>query len=451
MPLPANQSSQPAPSALALTPLFLFLLLFLGSGLFFSFSGDAMGFYRLHAPVAIIPAIVLALFLGRKFTKKPMDTLLKGMGDPGMMLMMLIFLLAGAFASVTKQIGGVDAVVYLGISTLPAEFLLPGLFLISGLISLSMGTSMGTIAAVVPIAVGLAETAGLSLPLTVGSVVGGAMFGDNLSVISDTTIAATRTQGANMRDKFKENLWLAGPAAIIMLVVLFFMSQGSAAADVATADPLLAIPYLVVLVLAVSGVNVLSVLILGIVLAGGLGILVNNDYNGIRFVDDIWTGFQNLFEITLLSILIGGLAALMRAQGGLAWIVQSIVKLSGKTRSRRSGEASIASLSAIMDVFTANNTVAILVSGRVAKELAQRNSISPSRSASLLDIFSCVMQGLLPYGAQILLAASIAQLSPLVIAGHVYYCWILAVVAILALIVGWPSAAEREPSYSSIG
>ena len=362
--MPANHSSQPAPSALALTPLFLFLILFLGSGLFFSLSGDAMGFYRLHAPVAIIPAIVLALILGRNLAKKPMDTLLEGMGDSGIMQMTLIFLLAGAFANVTKQIGGVDAVVFLGISTLPAEFLLPGLFLISGLISLSMGTSMGTIAAVVPIAVGLAETAGLSLPLTVGSVVGGAMFGDNLSVISDTTIAATRTQDANMRDKFKENLWLALPAATMMLVVLFFISKGTAAVEVTAVNPLLAIPYLVVLVLAVSGVNVLTVLVIGIILAGGLGILVNADYNGIHFVEDIWVGFQNLFEITLLSILIGGLAALMRAQGGLAWIVQSIIKLSGKNKSRRSGEASIATLSALMDVFTANNTVAILVRDR---------------------------------------------------------------------------------------
>lgn len=444
----ASNSEQPIPSALALIPLVLFLFLFLGSGLFFSLSGDAMGFYRLHAPVAIIPAIVLALFLGRKLKKKPMDTLLEGMGDSSIMLMTLIFLLAGAFASVTKQIGGVDAVVYLGVSTLPSEFLLPGLFLISGLISLSMGTSMGTIAAVVPIAVGLAETAGLSLPLTVGSVVGGAMFGDNLSVISDTTIAATRTQGANMRDKFKENLWLALPAAIIMLIILFFLSQGTAAAEVTASNPLLAIPYLVVLVLAVSGVNVLSVLVLGIVLAGSLGVLINTDYNGIRFVEDIWTGFENLFEITLLSILIGGLAALMRVQGGLAWIVEVIIIASGKSRNRRSGEASIASLSALMDVFTANNTVAILVSGSVAKELAVRNQISPSRSASLLDVFSCVMQGLLPYGAQILLAASIAQLSPLVIAGNVYYCWILGAVAISALILGWPNTLRRKPRYT---
>lgn len=438
-------SNSTPPSFLALTPLFLFLSLFLGAGLFFTLQGDAMGFYRLHAPVAIIPAIALALLLGRKFKKKPMDTFLEGMGSTGIMQMSLIFLLAGAFANVTKQIGGVDAVVYLGISTLPAEFLLPGLFLISGLIALSMGTSMGTIAAVVPIAVGLAETAGLNLPLTVGSVVGGAMFGDNLSVISDTTIAATRTQGANMRDKFKENLWLALPAAGIMLFVLFVLSSGTAQAEVSSANWLLAIPYLVVLVMAVSGVNVLTVLALGIILAGGMGVSAGTDYSFIQFYEDIWTGFQNLFEITLLSILIGGLAALMRAQGGLAWIVQTIIQLSGK--SRRSGELSIASLGALMDIFTANNTVAILVGGPVAKELAERNNISASRSASLLDIFSCVMQGVIPYGAQILLAASIAQLSPLVIAGNVYYCWILAIVAIIALLVGWPKVKVRQQAH----
>lgn len=436
---------QPTPRASALLPLFIFLFLFFGAGLYFTLAGDDMGFYRLHAPVAMIPAIVLALIMGRrKIQQKGTDVLLKGMGEPNIMLMCLIFFLAGAFAKVTQEIGGIDAAVYLGISTLPAELLLPGIFIASSLISLAMGTSMGTIAAVAPIALGVAEAAELSLPLTLGTVVGGAMFGDNLSIISDTTIAATRTQGAEMRDKFRENFWIALPAAIITLVVLFALPGGQEQAEITSAPFIMASPYVVVLVLAISGVNVLTALMAGLLLAGGLGMTMLTDYHWTKFVDDIWQGFMPMVEITILSIMVGGLAALMREQGGLVWLTQTITKLSGNNAGRRTGEVGIASLGALTNLFIANNTVSILLAGPVAKNLADNYDISPRRSASLLDIFSCVAQGLLPYGAQILLAASLAGISPLAIAGNSFYSWILAIVTLIAIITNWPSMLKSK-------
>lgn len=340
---------QPSPRASALLPLFFFLFLFFGAGLYFTLAGDEMGFYRLHAPVAMIPAIVLALFMGRKIQKNGTDILLRGMGEPNIMLMCLIFFLAGAFAKVTQEIGGIDAAVHFGISTLPSELLLPGIFIASSLISLAMGTSMGTIAAVAPIALGIAEAAGLSLPLTLGTVVGGAMFGDNLSVISDTTIAATRTQGAEMRDKFKENFWIALPAALLTLLILVALPGGQEQAEIAAAPLLMASPYIVVLVLAISGVNVLTALMVGLVLAGTLGMTMLADYHWTKFVDDIWQGFMPMVEITILSIMVGGLAALMREQGGLVWLTQTITKLSGRNAGRRTGELGVASLGALMN------------------------------------------------------------------------------------------------------
>lgn len=420
-------------SARALLPLVLFLTLFFGAGVYFSLHGADMGFYQLHAPVAMLPAVALALFLGRAMSRRPLDVLLEGMGQPGLMQMCLIFLLAGAFAEVTRRIGGVDAVVYLGMQVLPPSFLLPGLFVIAGLISLAMGTSMGTIAAVAPVATGLADAAGLSLPLTLGAVVGGAMFGHNLSVISDTTIAATRSQGAAMRSKFRENIWIALPAALATIGMLLWLPGTADAVNPEPAPALLAAPYVLVLVLALCGVDVLAVLALGSASAGLLGVIMTPDYGVMSIAGDIWTGFQSMFEIMLLSLLVGGLAALMREQGGMDWLVRQIRRLGGKRSGRRTGEAGIAALSVVVDVFTANNTVAILVAGPVVHRLAAEHGIRPGRSASVMDIFSCLSQGMLPYGAQILLAASIAGLSPLAVAAHVHYSWFLAGMAVVAV------------------
>ena len=431
------------PSALALTPLLLFLVLFFGSGLYFTLQGEEMGFYQLRAPVAILPALALAAWIAHRRGVAAVETLLGGMGAPNIIMMCLIYLLAGAFAYVSQAIGAVDAVVSLGIGAVRPALLLPGLFLVSGLVALAIGTSMGTIAAVVPIAMGVADAAGLDRALVLGAVVGGAMFGDNLSVISDTTIAATRSQGAEMRDKFRENLGIALPAAVLTMCVLAFLGDPAPVTTDEPASAWLVLPYLLVLVLAVAGLNVILVLGIGLALAGAFGLLLSPDYDLVQYAGDIWTGFEGMTEILLLSLLIGGVGALMKAAGGLDWLAAVISRFARGRAGQRTGEFSIAALSATADVFTANNTVAILVSGDVARDIAQRHGISPRRAASLLDIFACVPQGVLPYGAQILLAAGLASVSPLELSGMVFYCWILALVAIGFM--AWPRRGARAP------
>ncbi len=427
------------PSALALTPLMLFLALFFGAGLYYTAQGEAMGFYQLRAPVAILPALALGVWLARRRGVPAQQTLLQGMGDGNVMLMCLIFLLAGAFATVSKTIGAVDAVVALGLGALPAGLILPGLFLVAAFVSLSIGTSMGTLAAVVPIALGVADAAGLDRVLVTSAVLGGAMFGDNLSIISDTTIAATRSQGAEMRDKFRENFRIALPAAIATIVLLATLGDAAPVEAPDAASPWLVLPYVVVLGLALAGLDVVLVLGIGLVVSGVFGFVLAQEYDVVSFAGDIYLGFESMVEITLLSILIGGLAALIKATGGLAWLAQVIAKFARGHTGRRSGELSIAALAAGSDALTANNTVAILVTGSLAKDIAQRHGISPRRAASVLDIFACVVQGVLPYGAQILLAASLAAVSPLALAGSVYYCWLLALSAIGFML--WPRRA----------
>ena len=430
------------PSALALTPLMLFLALFFGAGLYYTAQGEAMGFYQLRAPVAILPALALGVWLARRRGVPAQQTLLQGMGDGNVMLMCLIFLLAGAFATVSKAIGAVDAVVALGLGALPAGLILPGLFLVAAFVSLSIGTSMGTLAAVVPIALGVADAAGLDRVLVTSAVLGGAMFGDNLSIISDTTIAATRSQGAEMRDKFRENFRIALPAAIATIVLLATLGDAAPVEAPDAASPWLVLPYVVVLGLALAGLDVVLVLGIGLVVSGVFGFVLAQEYDAVSFAGDIYLGFESMVEITLLSILIGGLAALIKATGGLAWLAQVIAKFARGHTGRRSGELSIAALAAGSDALTANNTVAILVTGSLAKDIAQRHGISPRRAASVLDIFACVVQGVLPYGAQILLAASLAAVSPLALAGSVDDCWLLALSAIGFML--WPRRAAPQ-------
>lgn len=432
------------PGALALTPLLLFLAVFFGAGLYYTAAGEPMGFYQLRAPVAILPALALAAWIARRRGIRPGDTLLQGMGDPNIVLMCLIFLLAGAFAQVSRAIGAVDAVVSLGVEVLHPSLLLPGLFAIGCAVSLAIGTSMGTIAAVMPIAVGVADAAGLDRALVAGAVVGGAMLGDNLSVISDTTIAATRTQGAQMRDKFRENFRIALPAALVTMVLLAFAGEPAPVQSPPAAPAWLALPYLVVLALAVAGLDVLLVLGIGLALSGAFGLLALEGYGLERFAADIWTGFEGMVEILLLALLVGGLAALMKASGGLAWLAQAIARPARGHVGRRTGEFSIAALATAADVFTANNTVAILVGGSVARDIAVRHGISPRRAASVLDIFACVPQGLLPYGAQLLLASSLAAVPPIALAGRVWYCWLLALVAIG--FIAWPRRPAPVPA-----
>jgi Na+/H+ antiporter NhaC len=434
------------PTPLALLPLLLFLTLFVGSGLWYQSQGKEFAFYQLQAPVAILPAIILAIILGRGAISERIDTFMKGVGDPTIITMVLIYLLAGGFASVAKAVGGVDATVNFGLSIIPSSLILPGIFVITAFVATSMGTSMGTIAAIAPIAVGLTTATDLPLLVTVGAVVGGAMFGDNLSIISDTTIAATRTQGCAMRDKFRMNFKIALPAALIALIWLFYQGSEAHINDIGSYDAVMILPYVAVLLLAIVGVNVLVVLMTGILLAGILGLLRVEDYTVATWSADIYNGYTGMLEIMVLSLLIGGLGALMKVQGGLDWIVQSIEKISrtlgAKEGSTRAGELSISSSVFLTNLCTANNTVAILISGSVAKDIATRYNVDPKRSASLMDIFSCVVQGLIPYGAQILLASSLAGVSPLELISHVQYSWILGVTALISILIGWPKSTR---------
>ena len=385
------------PSAWALSPLLLFLTLFFGAGLYYSAQGEPMGFYQLRAPVAILPAVALGLWLARRRGVPAQDTLLKGIADPDIVLMCLIFLLAGAFAMVTNKIGAVDAVVALGVGALPPMLILPGVFLLAGFLSLSVGSSMGTIAAITPIALGVADASGLDRALVVGAVIGGATFGDNLSLISDTAIAAARTQGCTVREKFRENVRIALPAALLTLVVLAFVGEASPVQSAEHASPWLIVPYLVVLVLALSGLDVLAVLGVGLAVAALFGAgFAQHGYGVAEFAGDIYAGFESVFEITLLALLIGGLGALIKASGGLAWLAQAISRIARGNDGRRTGEWSIAALASVTDVFTANNTVAILISGGVARDIAERHRVPPARAASVLDIFVCCVQSLLP-------------------------------------------------------
>ena len=347
---------------------------------------------------------------------------LRGVGDINIATMCMVFLLAGAFSQVTRAIGGVDATVALGLELLPAPFLLPGLFLVSAFVATAMGTSMGTVAAIAPVAVGISQTTGIDMALCVGAVVGGAMFGDNLSMISDTTIAATRTQGCKMRDKLLFNLRLAVPAALVTTVILLVLSSGGEPVTGEIENYWLVLPYILVLGLAVVGMNVLVVLMSGILFSTLLGMLTGGYTLGVA-ADDIYRGFEGMIEIMLLSLFIGGLSRMMTEGGGKAWLTETARRLLSRCGrlSSRAGEAGIAILVSICNLFTANNTVAILAAGGVARDLSADADIDPRRSASLLDVFSCIVQGVIPWGAQILLAGSIARLSPLAIAAHVHY------------------------------
>ena len=319
-----NKNNLPSRSFSALLPLLVFLAIYIGAGVYHTLIGTEFAFYQLPAPVAILPAIVLSLLLAKESLNSAIGRFINGAGHPDIIAMCLIYLLAGAFSTVAKATGGVDAAVGLGLSVLPSWALLPGLFLISAVISTAMGTSMGTIAALSPVALGIAQATGISLPLMAGVVLSGAMFGDNMSIISDTTIAATRSQGCAMRDKLKENFRIALPAACATLLLFFFLTRATDVPAVAPFSWVLALPYLVILALALSGLNVFVVLTVGIVCAGLMGFVATDTYNISGFARDIYQGFSAMQEIFLLSMLIGGLSELMKRQGGLAFLAHHI-------------------------------------------------------------------------------------------------------------------------------
>lgn len=427
-------------NALALLPLLVFLIIFLGSGLYHSMIGTEFAFYQVKAPVAAIPAVILALLLYKQKLNAAIEEFLQGASHPNLILMFMVFMLAGAFASVSSTIGSVDATVQLGLSLISAEFVLPMLFIIAAFIATAMGTSMGTIAACAPIAFGFAQATEIAPIYAIGAVVGGAMFGDNLSMISDTTIAATRSQNVELRDKFRVNIWIALPAAIMTLVLYIFMSHQAETIQSKSYDIWLILPYLAVFFLAFTRLHVLAVLMIGIILSGVIGLIEKPEFDLLKLNSSIYDGFVGMFEVALLSMLLGGLSTLMQKEGGLQWLIQRIYSLTRlfKFGKQRAGELGISFLVVFSNLFVANNTVAIILSGDMAREVAREYGVDPKRSAALLDIFSCVVQGIIPYGAQLLLACSIAKLSPVELIGNIYYCWILAVCAVLAIVFHYP-------------
>lgn len=425
---------------LALLPFIIFLALFLGTGIYYNIKGTEMAFYQLPTPIAALAGIIVAFIIGKGSLDEKMNTFVKGVGDQDIIIMCMIYLLAGGFSAVAGAMGAVESAVNFGLSMIPSSLILPGVFIIAAFIATAMGTSVGTITAVVPIAVGIAAKTDLSLPVTVAAVVGGAMFGDNLSMISDTTIAATRTQGVQMKDKFIMNFKIALPAAILTIVIMLFTGTKGGIPQGLEYNFIEIIPYLSVLILALLGVNVFVVLIVGILLAGVIGYL-GGSFTVMEFARTIYEGFGSMQEIFILSLLIGGLAALITRDGGIAYLLSLVNRF---IKGKKGAELGIGVLVSIADVCTANNTVAIVLTGPMAKDVAMENGIDLRRSASILDIFSCVCQGIIPYGAQLLTAGALSGLSPIQIIPSLHYPYLLAVTTLLAIWSGFPRDQEKR-------
>ena len=431
----------PSPKASALLPLIVFLILFIGTGAYLTFQNVNMAFYQLSAAVAIVPAIIIAIAQFKGKLNQGIALFLQGVGESTIITMSFIYIMAGAFAAVAKSIGGVDATVNFGLSLIPVDFIVPGFFIIAAFIATAMGTSMGTIAAIAPIGLGISSQTEISSALMLGVIVGGAMFGDNLSMISDTTIAATRTQNCEMKDKFIFNSKIALPTAIVTIVLLYFTTSSPSAVEIHDYEFIKVLPYITILVMAVCGVNVFVVLLTGIVFSGIIGIYSIEDYGFLTFSQHVYNGFASMNEIMILSMMLGGLGELIKQNGGIAFVLQAIDKFAKKNsdeHSPKTGEWSIAALVSFADICLANNTVAIILTGGLAKEIKDKSKIDPRRSASILDMASCVFQGLIPYGAQLLLAGSLSKISPMEIAVNNWYCILLALAVILSISFGFP-------------
>ncbi|WP_121020867.1 Na+/H+ antiporter NhaC family protein [Helicobacter vulpis] len=395
------------PSALGLVPFFVFIVTYLGTGIYLELVGVKMGFYQLPGPVAASVGVASAFLLFKSDLNQKFNDFLAGCGDKNIMTMCVIYLLAGAFAVVSKAMGGVDSTVNLGLTYIPVEYLAAGVFVIAAFISTAIGTSVGAIVALGPIAVGLAQQSGLSMPLILAALLGGAMFGDNLSIISDTTIASTRTQDVAMNDKFKINLYIALPASLLTVVLLLIFGRPESVVPLSVHDfqVLKTLPYLLVLILALLGLNVFLVLFVGVVLSGGIGLYYGN-FTLLSFGKEIYNGFSNMQEIFLLSLLTGGIAFMVTREGGVAWVISKIEKLIVGPKSAKVG---IAALVSVVDLAVANNTVAIVIVGEITKKISVKFGVDRRESAVILDIFSCIFQGLIPYGAQMLILLGFAK------------------------------------------
>lgn len=415
---------------LALSPFIVFMIVYLVGSLL---AGD---FYKLPLTVAFLIASAYAICITPKIKlKERVNIFSRGAGNENIMLMVWIFVLAGAFASIADQMGAIDATVNLTLRFLPANMLLPGLFLAACFISLSIGTSVGTVVALTPVAVGIAEQTGSSLPMIVAIVVGGAFFGDNLSFISDTTIVATQTQGCKMNDKFKANIWLAAPAALIVLIIYIIIGQGvETPSAIPTIEWYKVVPYMAVLILALAGLNVLVVLLIGIILAGVIGILCGS-FDMLGWMDAMGKGIMGMSELIIVTLLAGGMLAIIRHNGGIDYLIQALTM---RIKGQRGAKLTMALLVILADLCTANNTIALVTIGPMAREIADRYGIDKRMSASILDTFSCFAQGLIPYGAQLLMAAGLASITPFEIIGYLYYPMVLGGVVLIGILCNYP-------------
>ncbi|WP_066501487.1 Na+/H+ antiporter NhaC family protein [Abyssisolibacter fermentans] len=424
-------------SFLGLTPLLVFLVIFLTTGIV------TKSFTNMPILVAFIIVLAYSLCLNRKGEKLPLDKKVdifsRGGGESTIILMVVIFILAGAFYSVANAMGAVESTVNLGLSILPTKAILPGIFLIGCVISFAMGTSMGTVTALTPIAIGMSQQTGISLPLIVATVVGGAMFGDNLSFVSDTTIAATRTQGIELKDKFKMNVLIVLPAVIVTLIILALIPIGSATLEVGSYSLLKVLPYISIIICALVGFNVMVVLAIGILTGAVLGLSLGA-FNFVELLGFIQRGFGWMQDLCLIAIVIGGIVELMKYYGGIGFLLD---KVTANVKTKKGAEGGIAALASLIDIATANNTIAIVTSGPLARDISKQYDIDPRRTASLLDIFSSAFQGIVPYGGQILVAAGLAQLSPVELVPYSIYSMLMIVFGILAIVLGIPNFKKK--------
>lgn len=414
----------------ALSPLLVFVVLYLATSII---AGD---FYKVPITVAFMLSSIFAVIAsGGAPLRRRIDVFSRGAGTGNMMLMLWIFILAGAFANSAKAMGSIDATVNLTLGVLPGDMLLAGLFVAACFISLSIGTSVGTIVALTPIAAGIGHAAGGDVPLLTAAVVGGSFFGDNLSFISDTTIAATTTQGCRMGDKFRVNAFIVIPAAIIILAVYLFMGRGMRIpSDLPAVEYHKVIPYIVVLVAACAGMNVMAVLTMGIALTGVIGVC-SGAFDVYGWFGSMGDGIIGMGELIIITMMAGGMLALIHENGGIDFIIE---RLTSRVSSKRGAEFSIAALVSLINVCTANNTVAIITVGGIAKKIGDRYGVDNRKSASILDTMSCCMQGLLPYGAQMLMAAGLAAVNPVSIIPYLYYPAAIGVATLLAIAFRYP-------------
>lgn len=414
---------------LALSPLVVFLAVYLVSSLL------EMDFYKIPITAAFLVASIYALLISQGTTDEKIAVFSSGAGDKNVLLMIWIFVLAGAFASSAQEIGAVDATVDLTLRILPDKLLYAGIFLASCFISMAIGTSVGTIVALVPVAAGIADQTGTATAFMTAIVAGGAFFGDNLSFISDTTIAATRTQECSMKDKFKVNVAIAAPAAIIVTAIYVLIGSGTEFdGQPESIDWLKLVPYIMVIWLALAGMNVVSVLAIGIAANAVIGFSCG-DFGWTGWLVSMGKGIGGMGELIIVTMLAGGMLEMIRVNGGIDFIVSSLTR---KIKGKRGAELCIAALVSLANICTANNTIAIITTGRIARDITRKYGLDNRKSASILDTFSCLIQGIIPYGAQMLMAAGLAGVSALSIIKYLYYPYALGLLALLAILFRFP-------------